>query len=90
MPPIGSREAACYPVGASQVAMKTAGPPGAARLEDQRIEEDRRAQTRNGRREFDPDPTCPSCGLRIERPHGSDADCIAALRSEIAHYKTQR
>ena len=59
----------------------------AARLDDQRTEEDRRAQTRCGRRQFDPQPTCPSCGLAIEHPHGSDADCIAALQDEIAAQK---
>jgi hypothetical protein len=57
------------------------------RLDDQRTEEDRRAQTRSGRRHVDPRPTCPSCGLAIERPHGSDADCIAALQDEIAAHK---
>jgi hypothetical protein len=53
----------------------------------QRTDEDRRNVTRGGRRESDPNPTCPSCGLVVERPHGSDADCIAALRQEIASRK---
>ena len=43
--------------------------------------------TRSGRRDSDPAPTCPSCGLATERPHGSDADCIEALRAEIAARK---
>jgi len=36
------------------------------------------------------DQPCPSCGLTIERPHGGDADCIAALRDEIAQHKARR
>ena len=67
--------------------MATLGRFRAARLDDQRTEEDRRAQTRSGRRQFDPQPTCPSCGLAIERPHGSDADCIAALQDVIAAHR---
>jgi len=47
-------------------------------------EEDDRAATRSGPRETDPKPTCPSCGLPGKRPHSSDADCIAALKEEIA------
>ncbi|CAN5872556.1 hypothetical protein BH24ACI4_BH24ACI4_22860 [soil metagenome] len=27
---------------------------------------------------------CPFCGLGAPRPHGSDTECIAALRREIA------
>ena len=53
-------------------------------LEDQRTEDNHHAATRDGRALSDPKPLCPSCGLVMERPHGSDADCIAALRDEIA------
>jgi hypothetical protein len=28
-------------------------------------------------------PTCRSCGLRVDKPHAKDADCIAALREEV-------
>ena len=28
-------------------------------------------------------PTCSSCGLRVDRLHAKDADCIAALRDEV-------
>ena len=27
---------------------------------------------------------CPFCGLGAPRPHGSDTECIASLRREIA------
>ena len=52
-------------------------------LEHRATEEDRRVGTRDGRRETDPNPTCPSCGLPVKSPHGSDSDCIAALKEEI-------
>lgn len=56
--------------------------------DDRRIDpDDRRIVTRSGRRHSDPRPTCPSCGLRVDRPHGSDTDCIAALREQIAARK---
>ena len=48
------------------------------------IAKDRRHVTRSGRREGDPKPLCPFCGLAVKLPHGSDADCIAALKEEIA------
>ena len=54
------------------------------RVEDRRTDTDRRSITRSGRRERDPMPVCPSCGLAVDRPHGSDADCIAALQDEVA------
>jgi hypothetical protein len=46
--------------------------------------DDRRRITRTGRRSTDPKPHCASCGMRLGDggPHGSDAECIAALRSE--------
>jgi len=51
--------------------------------EDWRADEDRRVMSRSGRRESDPTPLCPSCGLPQRQPHGSDAECIAALREQI-------
>jgi hypothetical protein len=50
---------------------------------DRRRPSDRRSRPRSGRRGTDPVPTCLSCGLPIQYPHGSDADCIAALRLAI-------
>ena len=50
---------------------------------DRRRPSDRRSAPRSGRRGTDPVPTCPSCGLPIQYPHGSDADCIVALRLAI-------
>ena len=45
---------------------------------------DRRAVTRSGRRQTDPVPRCPSCGLPVVTgAHGSDRACNAALRGEI-------
>ena len=58
--------------------------PDTTALEHRATEEDRRVATRGGRRETDPKPTCPSCGLPVKRPHGSDSDCIAMLKEEIA------
>jgi hypothetical protein len=49
--------------------------------ERERIEADRLARAE--RRCADPRPTCASCGLPITQPHGSDADCVRALRAEI-------
>jgi len=45
---------------------------------------ERRAVTRSGRRQPDPVPRCPSCGLPVvTAAHGSDRACNAALRGEI-------
>ena len=48
---------------------------------DRRDETERRKVTRSGRRDADPQPRCPSCGLLVgRRPHASERECIAALR----------
>jgi hypothetical protein len=39
-----------------------------------------RARTRTGPRST---PVCPFCGLSITLPHGSDAECVRALREQI-------
>jgi hypothetical protein len=39
-----------------------------------------RARTRTGPRST---PVCPFCGLPITFPHGSDAECVMALREQI-------
>src|SRR6476620_10311014 len=44
---------------------------------------DRRCISRGGRRDSDPKPRCPACGLVVERPHGSESECISALQNEI-------
>ena len=45
---------------------------------------ERRGVTRSGRRQTDPVPRCPSCGLPlVTAAHGSDTACNAALRGEI-------
>jgi hypothetical protein len=44
---------------------------------------DRRCISRGGRRDSHPKPRCPACGLVVERPHGSDSECIAALQDEV-------
>ena len=45
--------------------------------------DERRKITRAGRRDTDPVPICPSCGLPAANRHGSDAECVAALRLEV-------
>ena len=45
---------------------------------------DRRRSTRNGRRASDPSLRCTHCGLVVhQQPHGSDAECVMALRAEV-------
>lgn len=42
---------------------------------------ERRAVTRTGRRQTDPVPRCPSCGLPVVTgPHASDSACKLALQ----------
>ena len=56
----------------------------------ERAEVDRRKITRAGRRDVDPVPTCPSCGLPVAAdPHGSDAECVAALRRELTRIQAR-
>ena len=56
----------------------------------QRAYVERRKITRAGRREADPVPTCPCCGLPVEaNPHGSDAECVAALRRELTRIRAR-
>ena len=56
----------------------------------QRAYVERRRITRAGRRDGDPAPTCPSCGLPIAaNPHGSDAECVAALRRELSRIRAR-
>ena len=51
---------------------------------------ERRRITRAGRRDGDPVPTCPSCGLPVAaNAHGSDADCVAALRVELIRIRAR-
>ena len=61
------------------------GPSRASMFPDRRsLRGDRRAISRNGRRGSDPSPLCSYCGLTlVGGPHGSDQDCVAALRSEV-------
>jgi hypothetical protein len=42
--------------------------------------------TRAGRRESDPQPTCPSCHLDLEpgAAHGTVTECIAVLRQVVS------
>ena len=48
---------------------------------DRRDLADRRTVTRSGRRDADPRPRCPACGLLVgRRPHSNEGECIAALR----------
>ena len=52
--------------------------------------DERRKITRAGRRDTDPVPICPSCGLPVPgNPHGSDADCVAALRRELSRIRSR-
>jgi len=56
----------------------------------QRAYIERRRITRAGRRNGDPVPICPSCGLPVAAdPHGSDADCVAALRRELSRVRVR-
>ena len=56
----------------------------------ERAEVDRRKISRAGRRDADPVPICPSCGLYVAaNPHGSDAECVAALRRELSRIRTR-
>jgi len=49
---------------------------------------DRRRSARSGRRDGDPSPECSYCGLPVgNRPHGSDEDCVAALRVEVGRLR---
>jgi hypothetical protein len=49
---------------------------------------DRRRSARSGRRDNDPSPECSHCGLPVgNRPHGSDEDCVAALRVEVGRLR---
>ena len=62
----------------------------AARPRIQRAYVERRKISRAGRRDGDPVPICPSCGLPVAAdPHGSDADCVAALRRELARIRAR-
>ena len=36
---------------------------------------------------IEPSTVCNFCGLRSTEPHGSDADCLAALRREVHQLK---
>ena len=50
---------------------------------ERRVQSDRRVMPRDGRRDDDPVPTCPACGLPLRgRPHGSEAACAAAMVRE--------
>ena len=56
----------------------------------ERAHDERRKITRAGRRDVDPVPTCPSCGLPVAaNPHGSDAECVAALRRELTRIRAR-
>lgn len=56
----------------------------------ERAHAERRKITRAGRRDVDPVPTCPSCGLPVAaNPHGSDAECVAALRRELTRIRAR-
>ena len=56
----------------------------------ERTEVDRRKMTRAGRRHVDPVPICPSCGLPVAATgHGSDAECVAALRRELTRIRAR-
>ena len=62
----------------------------ADQLRIQRAHVERRKITRAGRRDGDPVPTCPSCGLPVAaNPHGSDAECVAALRRELIQIRAR-
>ena len=57
-------------------------------LDRRSLRGDRRAISRNGRRGSDPSPLCSYCGLTlVGGPHGSDQDCVAALRSEVGQLR---
>ena len=51
---------------------------------------ERRKIPRAGRRDTDPVPICPSCGLPGANRHGSDPECVAALRLEVSRIRAQR
>lgn len=51
---------------------------------------ERRKMTRAGRRDNDPVPICPSCGLPAANRHGSDAECVAALRLEVTRIRARQ
>jgi hypothetical protein len=56
----------------------------------ERAHVERRRITRAGRRDGDPVPTCPSCGLPVAvDPHGSDAECVAALCRELSRIRAR-
>jgi hypothetical protein len=56
-----------------------------AQTPSDRMKSDRRRVTRSGRREADPTPCCPACGLpTVGGPHTSNAACTDALGAEIA------
>ena len=53
-------------------------------LDRRSLRGDRRAISRSGRRDNDPSPQCSYCGLTLVGGlHGSDQDCLEALRSEV-------
>jgi len=57
-------------------------------LDRRSLRGDRRAISRSGRRDNDPSPQCSYCGLTLVGGlHGSDQDCLAALRSEVSQLR---
>ena len=63
----------------------------AGRGQIERAGVDRRKIARAGRRDGDPVPICASCGLAVaSHGHGSDAECVAALRRESARIRARR